>query len=309
MVQTTTIHLSLNSLALLLRIHQFLNNKLDFNHYFGQYLGNTIFKKIIHYNTFNDLFKKILDTKTELSNNDIYKNIINSLTPQYHKILKLSIASAINNSQDIKNIQEDYKSLISRLSHENLTEKQLRKHIDSFVSFSINKYLNSNLNNLLDDIDIINSNQSDILNKSKKYSGTVYSGQRITKAYRHFYKIGKIITLSSNMSTSSVRDVAMGYASQKINSSVFLTPVVFEIQLTGKNGIDISGFSTFNSEHEILLLPGTHLKVKSIETIALDKNTYAPLIKLEEVGNTPQALRSWVPQDPNSPKNYPTKFY
>lgn len=58
----------------------------------------------------------------------------------------------------------------------------------------------------------------------------------------------------------------------------------------GKSGIDISGASACESEQEILLLPWTLLKVKSISTININKDKSSEeymiaYIKFEEVGN------------------------
>ncbi len=309
--------------------HQLLNNKLDFNYYLGQSLGNSIFKKVVYYETHKELCKLILDTQTALNNDPTYLKVVSSLKPNYEHTTKrskklckqiLDIQAALNNDPTylkavsslkpnhkytpmrsivsilsdtifLSNIIEKYKSMILGIKDSTnvLNEYLLKYKIKHFINSEIALYLTPILTPLLDDIDVINSNQSEFLANSPKHKGIVYSGQLVTKNYDSFYKTGNIITLSSKLSASTKQKTANLFITQKYNEShIFRNAALFEIELIGKNGVNISKFSYMPDQKEVILLPGTRLRVESVGTTIIERKQSGakmnvPHIKFKEV--------------------------
>ncbi|MBL9103014.1 MAG: DUF4157 domain-containing protein [Myxococcales bacterium] len=92
------------------------------------------------------------------------------------------------------------------------------------------------------------------------------------------YEKGRTTTLPELTSFSKSPEKALEFASGGSMSY----PVVIELALTGKGGRDISAFSKIVSEEEVLLLPGTRIRVGEVRWVQ-DGDVWYKAVTAEEV--------------------------
>lgn len=118
------------------------------------------------------------------------------------------------------------------------------------------------------------------INGMERFQGTVFFGQVMPKEYVD-NNLRKGDTFSNNnfLSTTLNKEVAEKFARKKVNDSNKIS-VIFEVQ-NSCHGRDISRFSEFPFEKEVLFLPLHPFKVVDAGPISGNKNFYS--VKLQEI--------------------------
>ncbi|CAF1277641.1 unnamed protein product [Rotaria magnacalcarata] len=96
-----------------------------------------------------------------------------------------------------------------------------------------------------------------------RYLGNTYRGMIMTKTDFDQYQVGEIILNKAFLSTSTSRDVAEFFALSGADSSQKVTISSYKIE-NENVALDLSTFSEFPSEQEVLILPGFYFKVTAI---------------------------------------------
>jgi len=99
------------------------------------------------------------------------------------------------------------------------------------------------------------------LNNIPPSNDRVFTGQTYVKFYSSMKK-GDTVSINEFMSTSKDMGRAVGFAVQNSQNDWYKNPVLIDISLKGKGGRDISGLSVHPEEQEVLLLPGTKIKIE-----------------------------------------------
>lgn len=93
--------------------------------------------------------------------------------------------------------------------------------------------------------------------------GETYRGMVLTRYDLEQYQVGEVILNKAFLSTSTSRKVAEFFALSGEDSSLTVTICVYRIK-DKSVALDLSTFSEFSDEHEVLILPGCYFKVTSI---------------------------------------------
>ncbi|WP_081415679.1 eCIS core domain-containing protein [Aquimarina latercula] len=100
------------------------------------------------------------------------------------------------------------------------------------------------------------------LNNIPPSDDTVFTGQTYVKGWNSI-KSGKTVLVDEFMSTSKNMGKAVGFAVRNSENDWYKNPILIEIKLNSKGGRDISGISVHPEEEEVLLLPGTKIRIDS----------------------------------------------
>lgn len=120
------------------------------------------------------------------------------------------------------------------------------------------------------------------------YTGKCYRGMLVSKDDLEQYKVGTQIMNKAFLSTSSDYDVAKGFALKDAdkNKEKHTVLCTYKIQ-TIRTALNIMEMSEYPDEKEILIMPYTAFRVKSIQTNSTNENDQPQfLIDLEEYGAT-----------------------
>jgi hypothetical protein len=93
------------------------------------------------------------------------------------------------------------------------------------------------------------------------------------------YKEGATVTFGEFNSFSRDRNTAEGFAS----SGRFSNPVLLTVALKGKGGRDVSRFSKYNTEAEVLMMPGSKIKINKVTEVTTASGKAIKEAEAEEV--------------------------
>lgn len=108
----------------------------------------------------------------------------------------------------------------------------------------------------------------------------VYTGQAYVKGYSSMKK-DSTLPINEFMSTSKNMGKAVGFAVRNSKNDWYKNPVLIDISLKGKGGRDISGISVHPTEEEVLLLPGTKLKITDEKMQDFNSNDDGGITKIK----------------------------
>ena len=154
------------------------------------------------------------------------------------------------------------------------------------------------VNQFYNEMSVHNTMAVEGLHSLPPYSGKVYRGD--WKASTNYHYSGKKMTFNYFGSASKDKETAMGfvnyYRSKSKNTSdpdrgsyaaFYKKPMLLEITLTGKGGKDISALSSAKTEEEVLLMPGTEVKITKVESVKFaDGTDEYILVKATEIGGS-----------------------
>ncbi|MEZ4451908.1 MAG: DUF4157 domain-containing protein [Nannocystaceae bacterium] len=140
------------------------------------------------------------------------------------------------------------------------TATRTREEVETYISETVFPWIDSISSDLYDEMKIHTNMTIEALARLPPVNGvTVYRGDWSSVVASRYEK-GSVIDLPEFNSFSTDEDVAMRFAKGgKVSNAVLLT-----LQLTGRGGRDISAYSKFGDENEVLMMPGSKIRITDV---------------------------------------------
>jgi hypothetical protein len=135
------------------------------------------------------------------------------------------------------------------------------QEVDTYITTTVNPWLVSIAGDVYDELKTHITMAVEGLSLLPAVNGvTVYRGDW-SAVIGSRYEVGKTIELPEFNSFSTNENTAFQFA----KGGNFSNPVLLELQLTGKGGRDIAAFSKYGGEDEVLMMPGSRLRIDRVK--------------------------------------------